>query len=78
MPKNAPMSYSNNVLMSNGGAILTKLNRYESFEVVPVNTKKSLTSKLKNKTGGYLNWKNYLLRENPLVHQRLEKESLKI
>ena len=55
MPSFAPMSYSHNALMGNGGALLSKLNRYECFQVGGVNLKKSLTSKLKNKMGGYLN-----------------------
>ncbi len=40
MPKNAPMSYSNNVLMGDGGALLSKLNRYEQNNTAPLFAKK--------------------------------------
>ena len=55
VPKNAPMSYSHNALMGNGGLILSILNRYDCFEVGGGFVFFLAYSEIPGVLGGYLN-----------------------
>jgi len=55
VPNYAPMSYSHNALMGSGGALLSKLNRYDCFEVGGAPVFFWAYSEIPGVLGGYLN-----------------------
>jgi len=55
VPNYAPMSYSHNVIMANGGVLLPKLNRYDCFEVGGGFVFFLAYSEIPGVLGGYLN-----------------------